>query len=447
MKFKKSAIFLLAAALVLGLAGCGGNGGAGGTGAGASGGRDTGKNGGGQSPDGESFTVWAWDEAFNIKALEVAIEMYRRDHPDVTVNVVNMAQEDIVSQLNTSLSAGVYEGLPELVLIEDYRIQGYLVPYESEFADLSDIADPEDFAAYKMGVNQRNGKLYGIPFDSGVAGTFYRTDILAEAGYTAEDMQDLTWEKYIEIGKTVKEKTGKDICSLDPSEIGQVRMMMQSAGAWYTGPDGSVTIRDNQALKDAIRIYLDLFNSGAIRQISDWDPFVGAFNNGDVASVITGCWISPSVLMAEDQSGLWAVAPFPRMGSNPDSVNASSLGGAGWYVLQNVGNTELAKDFLKNTFASSVELMNQLAVDINLVSTLSAASEAENYKKGLDFYGGQAIFEDFAAWQAQVPSVNYGNHTYLIEDLMEEAVQMIMNGADMQETLDQYQSRIEDAVR
>ena len=51
------------------------------------------------------------------------------------------------------------------------------------------LQDPDDFASYKTGVNQVDGKMYGIPFDSGVAAVFYRTDLIEEAGYTAEDMQ------------------------------------------------------------------------------------------------------------------------------------------------------------------------------------------------------------------------------------------------------------------
>lgn len=441
MKLKRITAVLMAGVMTFGMAACGGT--SGGTSQNASGGNG---GAGGQSAGDKTITVWAWDEAFNIKALEVAKEMYAGINPDVTINIVNMAQADTVAKLNTSLSSGTYEGLPDIVLIEDYRIQGYLNPYEAEFADLSDIAKPEDFAAYKTAVNQKNGKLYGIPFDSGVAGTFYRTDYIEAAGYTAADMENLTWEKYIEIGKAVKEKTGKFMCTLDPSELWQIRMMMQSAGVWYTGEDGSVTINNNQALKDALEIYMALVDSGAVKMVSGWDAVVGAFNSGDVASVIAGCWMSPSVLQAEDQSGKWAIAQCPRMGANADSVNASSLGGAGFYVLKNVGHEEIAKDFLKNTFASSVDLMDKLAVDINLVSTVKAAAEAPNYSKGLEFYGGQEIFGDFLNWTNQVPMVNYGQNTYQIEALMTEVVQAIINGADMQEILDQYQTQIEASV-
>lgn len=433
MRFKKLLSILLASTLTLGLVACGSSEDSGSSGETATGGND-------------KITVWAWDESFNIVAANQAKEIYAKDNPDVDIEVVTMSQDDIVAKLNTSLSSGSYEGLPNVVLIEDYKIQGYLQAYQDEFADLSSVANASDFADYKTGVNIIDGKLYGIPFDSGVAATFYRVDLIEEAGYTKEDMQNLTWEKYIEIGKAVKEKTGVAMCTLDPSDIGQVRMMLQSAGAWYTGENGEVTIAGNQELKDAIKIYKDLTEAGITKQVAEWDQFVGAFNNGEVASVVTGCWIAPSIKKAEDQSGKWAIAQFPKMASNSNSVNASSIGGAGWYVLKNVGNSETAVDFVGKTFASSTDLMNNLAKDINLVSTLNAAASCPNYNAGDEYFGGQEIFKDLAEWTAEVPSVNYGLHTYAIEDIMTEAMQSILQGADIDETLNTFQGQIEAAV-
>ena len=430
MKFKRIAAMALAGMMTLSLAACGSSG-------------DGEKA---KKKDDNKLTIWAWDESFNIKAANEAKDIYAKENPDAEVEVVTMAQDDIVAKLNTSLSSGSYDGLPDIVLIEDYRIQGYLTAYQDEFADLSDIASADDFASYKTGVNQVDGKMYGIPFDSGVAAVFYRTDLIEQAGYTSEDMQNLTWDKYIEIGKAVKEKTGKHMLTLDPSDLGQIRMMLQSAGAWYTDEEGKVNIKDNKALKQAFSTYQKIVDSGISKQVSDWDQFVGAFNNGDVASVPIGCWISPSILKAEDQSGKWAVAAFPKMAENADSVNASSIGGAGWYVLKNVGHEELAKDFLSKTFASNAELMNQLAVDINLVSTLKAAESAENYTKGIEYYGGQEVFADFAEWQNAVPTVNYGQDTYAIEDMMTEALQQILSGTDMDKVLSDYQGQVEAAV-
>lgn len=438
MKLKKVFACMMAATMLFGLTACGGS----------EDKKENGKEGTKQESKDDTLTIWAWDEAFNIKAANVAKEMYAEKNPDVEIEIVTMAQDDIVTKLNTSLSSpsNSYDGLPEIVLIEDYKAQGYLTSYQDEFADLSDIVSEDAFAEYKMAVNQADGKTYSVPFDSGVAATFYRKDLIEQAGYTEADMANLTWDKYIEIGKAVKEKCGVDMCTLDPSDIGQIRMMMQSAGAWYSDEDGKVTLADNQALKDAINVYKELVESGCTKQVSGWDPFVGAFNNGEVASVVTGCWIAPSIQKAEDQSGKWAVAPFPKMDENEESVNASSIGGAGWYVLKNVGNEETAKDFLANTFAGSTELMNQLASDITLVSTMNAAAEGENYKTGNEFFGGQEVFADFAEWTAEVPSVNYGMNTYVLEDLMTEAVQAIVSGADVDSTLEDYQAQAEAAT-
>lgn len=400
----------------------------------------------GEADESRTLTIWAWDESFNIKAADKAKEIYQKEHPDVEIHVVTMAQDDIIAKLNTSMASGSFEGAPDVVLIEDYRIQKYLKSYPGEFADLTEIADPDTFISCKTGMNRLNGRLYGIPFDSGVAALFYRADYIEQAGFNREDMKNLTWEEYIEIGKAVKEKTGKYMLTLDPLDLGQIRAMLQSAGSWYTDGEGKVNIKGNDTLKEAIIIYKELVESGISKQIADWNQFVEAFNSGEVVTVPSGSWVSPSIKMAEDQSGKWAVAEYPRVGVNPDSVNATSIGGAGWYVLRSGGREELAKNFLKETFATNAGLLNQLAEDINLVSSWKETSQIENYRKEIKFYGGQKIFEDFAKWSEQVPVVDYGINTYDIEKMMAEAIQQIMEGKDIESTLADCQERAEAEV-
>lgn len=403
---------------------------------------------GGAASGTQTLTIWAWDDNFNVKAANLAKESYQKEHKDVQVNVVSMAQADIVQTLNTALSSGTYNGLPNIVLIEDYRIQNYLTAYPGELRDLSASVKAQDFMDYKLGVMTDGEKIYGVPFDSGVAALFYRTDYIEEAGFTKDDMKDLTWSRYIEIGKAVKEKTGKNLLTLDPSDLGQIRMMMQSAGEWYVKQDGkTVNIQDNEVLKEAVKTYKQIMESGITAQVSGWDPFVSAFQKGDVASVPTGCWIAPTVSAASDQSGKWAVAPLPRLDNVSTSRNTSNIGGASWYVLDKVGDSKLAEDFLAKTFASDVSLMNDLAAQISLVSTLKASSEAENYKKPSEFYGGQEIFKDFSEWTQEIPTVNYGLYTYSIEDIMTEAVQAVLQGADIDQTFADTQKQAEAAVK
>ena len=66
------------------------------------------------------------------------------------------------------------------------------------------------------------GQTCSLPFDSGASGLFYRSDLLAEAGYKAEDLADITRDQMIEIGKAVQAKTGKPMFSTDQNDAGAI---------------------------------------------------------------------------------------------------------------------------------------------------------------------------------------------------------------------------------
>lgn len=390
----------------------------------------------------DKVTVWAWDEAFNIKAVNEAKEFYENE--DVDVEVVTMSQDDIVQKLNTALASGNTDGLPNVVLIEDYRIQGYLTSYPDAFADLTDIVDENNFAAYKFAVNKVDDKIYGVPFDSGVTANFYRTDILEEAGYSEEDMKNLTWDDYLQVARDVKEKTGKKISEVNPSDLGRVRMIMQQAGEWYTSEDGeTVTIENNESLKYGLELFATLLKEDLVEQTSDWNAGVTAVQSGAVASTPTGAWYSSTIQGAEDQSGKWKIAPIPALPANMQKAQASNLGGAGWYVIKGVAGEENAKDFLDKTFATNEELMGKLAEEIGLVSTMLSANDQEAYQQPSEFYSNQKVFDDFSKWTAEIPEVNYGHETYAIESVVAESLSRIINGESADKVLADTQKQVE----
>lgn len=432
MKLKKIMVITLTAVMALGLVQCG-----------SIGGKSSEKKG----TNDKKVVIWAWDDTFNIKAANMAKERYLKDNPGVEVEVVSMAQEDVVQKLNTSLSSGTYDGLPNIVLIEDYKVQNYIKSYPGELKDLKSYINPSDFMDYKLSFMTEGDKVYGVPFDSGVVGLFYRTDYIEQAGYTKEDMEDLTWDKFIEIGKQVKEKTGKAMLTLDPNDLAQLRIMMQSAGGWYVDKAGNVCIDNNKVLRDAVETYKNIYDANIAKSASGWDAYIAAFQKGDVACVANGCWVSSSIQASEDQAGKWAIAPIPRLSNNPNGVNASNSGGSSWYVLDKVGNSDLAADFLSKTFASDKELLNDLVPAINLVSTLKTANKNSNYNAKSEFFGGQEIFKDFAKWSQDIPAVNYGLYTYPLEAIMAEGMQKILAGKDIDQVLKETQAQAEASVR
>lgn len=394
------------------------------------------------SNDKDKVTVWAWDETFNIKAVNEAKTMY--DSEETEIEVVTMSQDDIVQKLNTGLASGNTDGLPNIVLIEDYRIQGYLASYPDAFAELTAVVKEEDFAPYKFAVNKVDDKIYGVPFDSGVTANFYRTDLMEEAGYSEEDMENLSWDDYIQVARDVKEKTGKKITEVNPSDLGRVRMIMQEAGEWYTAEDGkTVTIENNKSLKYGLELFATLLKEDLVEQTSDWNAGVTAIQSGAIASSPIGAWYSSTIQGAEDQTGKWKIAPIPLLPATMQKARASNLGGAGWYVIKGVGGEELAKDFLKETFATSEELMGTLAKEIGLVSTMLRAKDQPAYQEASDFYSGQKVFEDFSRWTSEIPEVNYGHETYAIEAVVAESLHRIISGEETDKVLADTQKQVE----
>lgn len=393
----------------------------------------------------KEITVWAWDDTYNVPAVKEAAKLWA--NKDVKVKVVSMSQDQVVQKLNTSLASGNKSGLPNIVLTEDYRIQGYLKSYPDAFSDLTSIVKKDNFAKYKFAVNTIGNKIYGVPFDSGVTGWFYRTDILKEAGYTTEQLNNMNWDQFIQVAKDVKAKTGKGIIAIDPSDLGLIRTIMQESGSWYTGSNGKkVTIENNKALKYGLELEASLYKQGLVDKISGWTAGQEAVQTGKVASAVMGSWYSSTITAAKDQSGKWAIAPTPALpeslGGVSGKIYASNSGGAGWYVLKGNGEAQ-AKDFLKDTFASNTDLMATLATKIGLVSTMKSAAETKVYKTPNEFYSGQQTLKDFSEWSQIIPPVNYGNQTYAIESTMTGALQEVVNGKNVDSVLKDYQKQVE----
>ncbi|WP_208560004.1 ABC transporter substrate-binding protein [Marinilactibacillus kalidii] len=399
----------------------------------------------GASGEPNELTVWTWDPNFNVRALEIAEEHYKQDNPDFELEIVENSQDDVIQKLNTSLSSGVETGLPNIVFIEDYRAQSFLSSYPGSFVPLEEYYNTDDFADYKIKAGTYEDEVFNVPFDSGVTGLYVRTDLLEEAGYTLEDVTDITWDEYVEIGKDVTEKTGVKWMTNDHNDLGIIRVMMQSSGVWLTEEDGETPyITDNESLKLGFETYKELFESGVMNVHNDWDQFLQAFNNGEVATVPTGNWITPSITAEDSQSGDWAIAPIPRQ-TIEGSVNASNLGGSSIYVL-NIDNNELAGEFLGATFGSDVDFYQDLATEINAIGAYEPAAEGEAYQVESEFFGGQMVNKNFAEWTQEIPEVEFGGSTYEIEDILAVSLQDYLNGADLDEVLEKAQQQAESGM-
>lgn len=400
----------------------------------------------GSSKEGQ-ITAWAWDPKFNIAALELAEEFYQKDNSDFKLNIVENAQADIVPELNTSLSSGTTKGLPNLVLIEDYRAKSFLDAYPESFFPLTDFMDASEFMSYKVEATSIDGVNYAIPFDTGVTGLYLRKPIIEEAGLKVQDFQDITWTKYIELGKVVKEKTGIPMLSNDMNDLGLLRAMMQSSGSWYTTEDGATPyIKDNQSFKQGFKDFKEMLDSGVMITHNGWDQLLSNYQEGKVASVVTGNWMTPSVKAVAEQSGEWVVLPFPKQEGIKEATNASNLGGSSLYVLNIDGKEETAK-FISETFGKNKDFYQELITKVGAIGSYTPAVSGEAYKASDEFFGGQKIYQDFSDWATKIPPVSFGKNTYAFEDISTPAMQDYLNGGDLDKILADTQKAAETQIK
>ncbi|MCD8301082.1 MAG: extracellular solute-binding protein [Clostridiales bacterium] len=386
---------------------------------------------------GNSLTVWCWDPQFNIPAMQEAADIYARDYDEgFTVTIVPMLTDDCETGLITAATSGDFSTLPDIILMQDNSYQKYVYAYPEAFTDLTESGiDFSNFPEGKLSYSVVDGRNYGVPFDNGTTVGAWRTDYLEEAGYTIDDLTDITWERFIEIGKDVKDKTGHFMISSQSNSPDLIMEMLHSAGASLYNEDGSANIAGNSALIECINIYQEMVESGVLYEVNSWDEYVSSITTGQVVGTVNGCWICASIMAVDDMAGLWGITNMPALVTTPGATNYSVNGGSSWYITCNCKNMELAEDFLAKTFAGSVELFDNILPTTAAIATYIPAGDSDVYNEPQDFWNGDAIYAKIVDFSSKVPSNNSSPIYYDGRDYVGTAIQDIMNGADIDSEL------------
>lgn len=437
--FRKSVSVATVMALSLALAACGGGDEV------ASG--DEAASGDETASGNNTLTVWAWDPAFNIYALEEAEKIYQQDHPDFSLEIVETPWDDLQTKLTTLAQSQELDQLPDIFLMQNNAYQKNVINYPDLFTDFSasgiDFGEfPESVVAYST----VDGMNYGLPFDNGTAITALRTDVLEQAGYTVDDFTDITWSEYITIGEDVLAKTGQPLLTGQAGSSDLIMMMLQSAGASMFDDEGNPTITDNEALLAAIATYQELVTSGVLVEVNSWDEYINSIVNASVAGTINGVWIVGSIQSAPDQSGLWDITNLPKLDDVDGATNYSANGGSSWGI-SSTADAALAADFLGVTFAGSTDFYDTILPSAGALANWTPAGASAVYAEPQEFFGGDAIFAKVVEFSTQVPSNNTGAYYYEGRDAVSVAITNIMNGADPAAALEEAQATVEFAMQ
>ena len=393
------------------------------------------------------ITVWCWAPEFNGAAMQAAADAYAKINPDAKINVVTFDKGALEQKLQTQLAAGVTDDLPDIVLIEDYGAQKYLQSFPDSFVPLSGKVDYSQFAPYKVELATLNGQTYSLPFDSGATGLFYRTDLLEKAGFTGADLQDITWERFIEIGKEVEAKTGQKMIDVDVNDAGIIRIMLQSAGSWYFTPDGQPNIDGNPVLKAALSTYQKILQSGIYKPVSGWNDYTAAFMGGEVASVYTGVWIVGGIKGNQDLSGKWGVAPIPKLDGVEGATHFSNLGGSSWYVMSAGKNKDEEIDFLNQVWAKDIDFYQKILVGQGAVGSYLPARRGAAYSSSDPYFSGQPVWQNFSDWITKIPGVNYGIFTNEADAAVLAQVPTIAQGGNIDDAIKAIDAQVRQQIQ
>lgn len=415
---KKLLTVLLAGAMVLSLAACGSSGGS----------SDSGDGGSSSGSDSNSLVVYAWDQNFNIAPMKTAGEIYAQDHEGFTLDVQEYSSDDCQLKLTSSAATG-YDALPDIVLMQDNSYQKFLESYPDAFTDLTDCGiNWDDFSALKLAYSTKDGKHYGVPFDNGAVIGCYRTDILAEAGYTVEDLTDITWSRFIEIGKDVHEKTGAYLLTSENGGGDLPIMMLQSCGASYVDDEGNPYFVGNDVLDQVVDLYVQMIEEGVLFLVNNWDEYVATITKGQAAGVVNGNWITATLMATEDQTGLWEITNMPKVDGVDTATNYANNGGSSWYITANCQNVELAMDFLKSTYGSNVDFYAQILGTSGAIACYQPAAESEAYQEEVEFFNNEPIFSQILEYSANIPEYPTTPYHYEFREILATAVQNIVDG-------------------
>ena len=381
--------------------------------------------GGGDAAQANELTVWSWDPAFNMFAMEVAAEIFERSNPGFVLNNVEMPWEDIDILLTTIGISGEYHLLPDIMLIQDQAIEVNALMFPSLFTDITDSGiNFAEFAPGKTDFSVVGGRNFAVPFDNGVTIATYRTDLLAEAGLTVDDFTSITWEQAIDLGKQVLDATGMPLFSTYGVGASFMDVMVKSAGTSLFDANGHPNFVNNPAFRETVDRFIEMVDAGVMILPGDWSDYIGTLAAQNVVGTLAGCWILGTIQEVGPE-GVWAVTNIPRL-NLPGGTNYSSWGGSSWVVTSNA-NVDLAIDFLNYTFAGSTELFDIILPAAGALSTWAPAAASTVYQEPQPFFGGQTVFADIIGFSQNIPDFVGGIHHYTAMDQIDIALGNIIN--------------------
>ena len=321
-KLKHIAVVVLAALMLLGLAGCG------------------------SADDGTvNLTFQIWDVA-QRDGMQAMCDAYTEQHPDVHIEVQVTSWDEYWTKLE---AAAMANKMPDIFWMHTNEILKYAD--NGKLADCSDIVDTEHFSEISLSnASGSDGKLYGVPKDKDTVGLVYNKEMFDAAGVSYPD-ETWTWDDLVEASQKIYDATGLyGYMAYGDDQLGYWNFVYQAGGSILTEDKTRANFTD-PATRKGMEFYIGLQdNAWCPTQTYFAETAPGtAFFSEKGAMFLEGNWNILSELQNyPEMVGKWDVAVLPAC---PDPVSgdgrATISNGLSYATSATNKHLDIVKDVLK----------------------------------------------------------------------------------------------------
>jgi multiple sugar transport system substrate-binding protein len=384
---------------------------------------------------GGKLTYWSW-----TPSAEAQVAAFEKAYPNVDVELVNAGTNtEEYTKLQNAIKAG--SGAPDVVQIEYYAIPQFALA--DSLVDLSayGLDDLEDqYSASTWGSVNVDGKLVGLPQDSGPMALFYNASVFDQYGIAVPT----TWDEYVQAARDLHAADPTKYITSDTGDSGFTTSMIWQAGGRPFGIDGTDITIDlaDEGTQKWTGVWNQLVQEDLLATTPGWsDEWFKGLADGSIASLVIGAWM-PGVLESSvpDAAGDWRVAPMPTYDGTPV---AAENGGGGQSVVKQSKNPALAAAFLRwlNSDPESIDIFLESG---GFPSTTADLEDPDFVGLESDYFGGQKINEvltqaskDVASGWSYLPYQVYANSIF-----GDTVGQSYANKVDLDEGLADWQDQL-----
>jgi len=304
-----------------------------------------------------------WAIGAEGERLGPLVEWFMRENPEVRLSVQTIPWSAAHEKLITAVAGGTQPDLCQLgtTWMPEFHAMQALAPLDSLVA-FSAVVKPERYFPGAWATGVFAGHVYGVPWYVETRLLFYRTDLLAEAGYPQGPRN---WQELYEACRRLtvdSEGDGRPDrygLTLPVNVWEELLFFTWQAGGDILAEDLRTPAVTSEESKEAWRFYVRFFREGLVPVTSGLlTDLFDAFESGYYAMFFSGPWMLTQV--AENCPGLagrWSVAPMPKFrtgdswagGSNLVIFRKSTRKAEAWRVIEFLSRTDVQKEWYRLT--------------------------------------------------------------------------------------------------